>query len=468
MHVVVIGGGISGLAAAEELLRSDSRVRVTLIDAAATLGGMIGTERHDGYVIETGPDVLLAAKPAGIEFCARVGVGDRLQGTAPAGRAFVRRGTRLDRLPSGLSGLVPAETGPLLGSRLLRWSGKVRALAEPLVPRRRDGAEESVEAFVTRRLGREMYEWLVEPLLSGIFAGDGSRLSINAAFPQLKAWETQYGSLVRGARRRKPAPGSAFVSLPGGLAELVDATVATLCASGRTAIRSGTLVRSVGAAYGAQPVVVLDAGERLTADAVIVAASPAATAGLIHDEAPEAARLLTGMPASSVAIVTLGYDSASIRRPLDATGYVVPRADPGPVLACTWSSAKFPGRAPAGKALLRVFFGGGGREAAARQADDWLLAEARHEIETVLGASGDPELVRVVRWTDAMPQYTLGHRARVEAVREQVSRRPWLALAGNAYEGVGIPDCIRSGQRAARRVLDARTSGATEPIGAPA
>ena len=465
MHVVVIGGGISGLAAAEELLRADTRLRVTLLEAAPILGGIIQTERHDGYVIEAGPDVLLATKPAGVEFCARVGVADRLQGTAPAGRAFVRRGTSLYRLPSGLSGLVPAQAGPLLGSRLLSWRGKLRVLAEPIIPRRRDGGEESVEAFVVRRLGREMYDRLVEPLLSGIFAGDGSRLSIDAAFPHLRAWETEDGSLLRGARRRARVQASAFVTLPGGLGELVDAAAATLRASGRATIRSGSPVRSAGAAYGAPPVVLLETGEAVAADAVIIAASPAATAAIVRDDCPEAAALLAGIPTSSVAIITLGYDAASIPRALDATGYVVPRADSGPVLACTWSSAKFPGRAPSGKALLRVFLGGGGREAAARQSDDWLLAEARHEVATVLGASGEPELTRIARWTDAMPQYTLGHRARVEAIREQVSRRPWLALAGNACNGVGIPDCIRSGQLAARRVLAARAAAS---MGVPA
>lgn len=465
MHVVVVGGGISGLAAAEELLRSDSSLRVTLLEASPVFGGMIRTERYEGYILEEGPDVLLAAKPAGLDFCARVGVAGQLHGTAPAGRAFVRRGKSLHRLPAGLSGLVPAERGALLRSGLLSLSGRLRALAEPFIPPRRDGAEESVEEFVVRRSGREMYDWLVEPLLSGIFAGDGSRLSIDAAFPQLKAWETQYGSLLRGARRRERVPGSPFVSLPGGLGELVEAAAALLRASGRATLRSGAPVESVGAAYDAQPVVVLDTGEPVAADAVILAAGSAATALVLRRGAPEAAGLLASIPASSVAIVTLGYDSSCIRRPLDATGYVVPRADSGPVLACTWSSAKFPNRTPAGKALLRVFIGGGGREAAARQSDDWLLAVARHEVAAVLGASGEPDLVRIVRWTDAMPQYTLGHRARLDAIEAEVARRPWLALAGNAYVGVGIPDCIRSGQLAARRVLGGRLAGASASSG---
>jgi protoporphyrinogen/coproporphyrinogen III oxidase len=453
VHVVVVGAGISGLAAAEELLRSNAKATVTLLDSAPEIGGMIRTERYQGYLIERGPDVILAGKPAGVDFCARVGLGNRLQGTAPTGRAYVRRGRHLHRLPAGLSGLVPTQAGPLLRSSLISWPGKLRALAEPLVPARPDGPEESVEAFVVRRLGREMYEWLVEPLLSGIYAGEGSRLSIDAAFPQLRSWETQYGSLLRGARRREHPAGAAFVSLPGGLGELVEAAAAALRGTGRATMRTATGVRTIAATSGGVPVVITDAGEQLAADAVIVAASATGSAAVVRDAAPELADLLAAVPMSSVAIVTLAYDASAIRHVLDASGYVVPRADSGPVLACTWSSAKFPGRAPAGKALVRVFFGGGGREAAALQDDDSLLHQAQRELATILGASGDPELSRVVRWRDAMPQYTLGHRARVRSIAERVALVPWLALAGNALNGVGIPDCIHSGQLAARRVL---------------
>ncbi|HJP57496.1 MAG TPA: protoporphyrinogen oxidase [Gemmatimonadales bacterium] len=452
MRVAVVGGGISGLAAAEAVVRSHPSVAVTVLEAAGRLGGVIRTEHSEGYVIEHGPDALLAAKPAAAELCARVGLAGRLHGTTTGiGRAYVLREGRLRRLPSGMSGLVPARPAALLLARGLSWPARLRAALEPLMPRGHPLREESVEHFVVRRLGRGMYEDVVEPLLSGIHAGDGGTLSLDAAFPQLRALEQRYGSLARGARRVRPG-GSGFVSLRGGLGELVHALSGALEATGRVSLRTGAEVRKVHASdSGAR--LELASGDRVDADAVVVATAAAPMGRLVAGLSAAAAALLAQVRSSSVSIVTLGFPATAVRRPLDASGYVVPRRDGRPVLACTWSSVKFPGRAPAGRALFRVFIGGAGRADAAGGDDASLIGIARAELGSTLGATGIPELVRVARWRDAMPQYAVGHAHRMSRVRAELAGLPWLALAGNMWDGVGISDCIRSGERAAAEVL---------------
>jgi oxygen-dependent protoporphyrinogen oxidase len=468
-HVVVVGGGISGLSAAERLTREDAAVRVTVLEGAPRLGGPIQTERRDGFVLELGPDVVVASKPATRALCERLGIGHRLHGTNPAARgAYVLRGGRLHRLPPGLSGLMPTRLLPFIASGLLSPAGKTRVLAEPLVPGRVHGPEESVAEFVTRRLGREMYERLVEPLLTGIYAGDGTALSLAATFPQLAAMERSHGGLLRGVRaarvaaeaRAEPA-GSVFLSLPTGMHELVEALERRLAATGRVTIRRRTQVRAVepDGAGGAR--VRLADGETLEADAVVVATPAHAAAELLRDADVALAAELEGIPHTSTAIVTLAYDAASLPRRLDATGYVVPRVERREVMACTWSSTKFLGRAPADAALVRLFLGGAHHAHVVDEDETALVARARAELRETLGLEAAPRFSRVVRWERGMPQYHRGHRERVARVEARIAaRHGWLALAGNAYHGVGIPDCIRSGERAAERALAAVASGA--------
>jgi oxygen-dependent protoporphyrinogen oxidase len=463
-HVVIVGGGISGLSAAECLVRSDVAVRVTVLEGSSRLGGPIQTERRDGFVLELGPDVVVASKPAARALCERLGIGDRLHGTNPAARgAYVLRGGRLHRLPPGLSGLMPTRLLPFLASGLLSPLGKARALAEPLVPGRVHGPEESVAEFVSRRLGREMYERLVEPLLTGIYAGDGASLSLAATFPQLAAMERAHGGLLRGLRAARRAAesraepsSSAFLSLPTGMHELVEALERRLAASGRVTIRRRAEVRAVEADGTGGARVRLAAGEAIDADAVIVATPAHAAGALVRGaDAPLAAEL-DAIVHSSTAIVTLAFDAASLGRRLDATGYVVPRAERREVMACTWSSTKFLGRAPGDAALVRLFLGGSHHPAVVDEDDASLLARARAELRETVGVRADPRFVRVVRWPKGMPQYHRGHRERVARIEQRVeARHAWLSLAGNAYHGVGIPDCIRSGERAAERALAA-------------
>ncbi len=455
-HVLVVGGGISGLAAAESLVRGDARVRVTVVEAAARFGGIVGTERADGFVMERGPDVVVAAKPATRALAERLGIADRLTGTRVRG-AYVYRAGALRRLPAGLSGLMPTRLRPLATSRLLSVGGLLRVASEPW---RGGGAsvreqDESLETFVVRRLGREAYDRLVEPLLTGIYAGDGARLSLASTFPQLRQLEREHGSLLRGLRARAAvAPASdapPFLSFRGGMDELVEGLVRYLEGTGRVTLRAGVAARSLRAPRAAGPALTLADGTTLVGDAVVLALPARASAALLAPLDSMVARELLAIPHGSTATVTLAVAAADVPRALDATGYVVPRAEGRAALACTWASSKLEGRAPAGAALFRLFFGGARRPELAERDDAYLVGLARQELREVLRVTAAPRLVRVTRWLGAMPQYELGHAARVAAVEARVAALPWLAVAGNAFHGVGVPDCIRSGEAAAVR-----------------
>lgn len=452
-HVAVVGGGISGIAATERLMRAG--VRVTLLEAGDRLGGVIQSTRADGFVIEHGPDALLAAKPAAVELCERLGIANRLCGTTPGVRgAYVVRGSRLRPLPEGMSGMVPVRLSALLASRVLSPAGMLRAGIEPFIPARTHGGDESVAAFVTRRFGRELSRRLVEPLLAGIYAGDADRLGILGTFPVLREMERESGSVVRGLRRRAPSArtGPAFLSMPGGLAEIVEAAQRAFERSPQVEIRLGARVEGV--ALGPRVLARLADGSSVEADGVVMATPAHAASRLLAASAPALSDELGAIEHASVAIVTLAYGARDIPRELDATGYVVPRIEGREALACTWSSSKWQGRAPAGSVLLRIFLGGDGRREIVTRPDDALLAIARDEVARTLDARAEPVLMRVTRWLDATPQYTVGHVERVARIEHLAGEHPSLALAGNAYRGVGIPDCIRSGERAADALLE--------------
>ncbi len=463
-HVVVIGAGISGLTAAERL--GAGGLRVTVLEASDRLGGMIGTDRVGECLLERGPDVIVAAKPAARLLCERLGIGDRLRGTATRGGYVSRRG-RLRRLPQGLTGLMPSRLAPIATSGILSPLGLAQLALEPLRPRRRSDDDESIESFMTRRLGRETYERICEPLLAGIYSGAGTRLSMDATFPQLRAMEAAHGSLLAGLRARPISTSSPFLTLPNGLQELIDALAAAFRAMPHVDVRLHATVRSVRAAgrpaattggvpNGRPPgaIVELANGECLTADAVIVAAPASVAARLLAPADVALSAELSAIDHGSLATVTLAYPAAAVRRRLDGTGYVVPRTEGRPVLACTWVSSKHHGRAPADTALFRVFVGGARHTAVPALPDHTLLGIARAELRATLGVVAEPTLARTTRWLGAMPQYHLGHPERVARIDRRVSALPWLALAGNAYRGVGVPDCIASGERAAARVAE--------------
>jgi oxygen-dependent protoporphyrinogen oxidase len=448
--IFIVGGGISGLAAAYRLSRSLPDAAITLVEQEQRLGGKILTETYQGFLIEAGGDSFLSRKPRGIGLCAELGIAGRLFGRNPAhARSFVKRYGRLFPLPEGLSGLIPTNLSALADTPLISAAGQARLAQELELPPKPPGEDESVAAFAHRRLGRELFDQLVEPLLAGIYAGDASQLSLAATFPQLRQLELEYGSLLRGLQQQpRPAtesPYPPFVSLPNGVGELVKTLVAHLEG---VQIMTGAAVAAVSPAGGGYQVTLAD-GRQLPADALILTTPAFASARLLADFEPKVAEELAAIPYVSTATISLAYATADLHRPLDGYGYVIPAIENSDVLACTWSSSKWPDRAPAGYSLLRVYLGRYGRGDVLAQSDDTLLAMAVEELRQTLLLTAAPRFARLYRWPQAMPQYTLGHLERLAQIEAALAERPGLYLAGAAYRGVGIPDCIASGEAAA-------------------
>jgi len=461
---VVVGGGIAGLSAAYALRKRARAARedlqVTVLEAGPQWGGKIRTERVDGFVLEAGPDTFVSTKPWGVALCRDLGIEDRLQGADMARRkVYVLFHGRLVELPEGLAMMVPSRIGPMIRTPLLSPLGKLRLGLDFLLPPRSSEEDETLGGFISRRLGRQTYERLIEPLMSGIYAGDGDRLSLLSTFPYLRDWEQRHGSLARAALRqaRAAAPGnrrSIFLTPISGLGEIVEALLARLADED---LRLESSVTRIDRRHGGYTVH-LDAGEPLNADAVVVAPPAYAAAEMLHGLDSVLADLLAEIEYVSSATVSLAFRADDLPRPLDGHGYVIPRVEERPALACTWTSTKFPHRAPPGHALLRVFIGRAG------QMDDPDLDEAsltriaRDELAETLDIRSDPLVVRVARWPRSMPQYNLGHPERLRAIDARLQSLPGLRLAGAGYTGIGIPDCIRSGEQAAAEVFAARDS----------
>lgn len=460
-RIVVVGGGVTGLSAAyAALLRARELgrdVRVTVLESSPRFGGNLVTEHAGGFLLDGGPDSWVASKPQASALARELGLGGALVGTNEANRRYyiAWRG-RLHVVPEGLVLGVPTKLSALAWTRLFSWSGKMRMAMEPLVRARSAGSEadESIAEFARRRLGREAADRLVAPLLGGISAGDASDLSVASSFPQLVAMEREYGSLVRGmraARRAReaargdgPEP-SAFESLSGGVGGLVDALAERARASGavlqvRTSARA--LVRA-GRAWSLE----IDGGDPVAADAVLLAIPAHAAARLAGPLDEQLGRELGRLRSASTATVFLGYRRADVAHPLDGSGFLVPRAMGRPILAGTWVSSKWRGRAPEGHVLLRVFIGGPAADEALRGDAAELEAVARRELAGLMGVKAEPMFSRVFRFERASAQMRVGHAAALREVRRRLAAHgPGLRIAGGGYDGIGIPDCIRQGQ----------------------
>jgi oxygen-dependent protoporphyrinogen oxidase len=462
VRLVVVGGGVTGLAAAHravELARERGiAFDLTLIEARDRLGGTIASERADGFLVEAGPDSFLSEKPWALALCRRLGVEDRLVRTDDRFRkVFVWYGGRLHPLPDGFQLLAPTAMLPFATSSLFSLPGKLRMALDVVLPRG-GGDDESLGAFVRRRLGAEALERVAQPLVAGIYTADPDDLSLTATMPRFIELEKKDRSIILGLRRalrRAPLPGtsgarwSLFVTFAGGMEELITTLAARLPAG---AAVLGQRVRALERA-DARWRVTTDEGAVLEADRVILATEAHATARLTRYLDPSLATLLEEIPYSSAATLSLGYRRADVPHPLDGFGFVVPRSEGRALLAGTFSSVKYPGRAPEGHVLIRGFLGGMLNAAVLSEDDGALVARARAELRAALGITAEPVLTRLHRWPASMPQYRVGHLTRVETIERAAAALPGLALAGAAYRGVGIADCVRAGEAAAEHAL---------------
>ncbi len=463
-RIVVVGGGIAGLSAAYYAQKNIPNAHVTLIESASQWGGKITTNRvafDDGqFIIEGGPDTFLASKPWGVALCKELGLGEQLHGTNQNKKnTYVLNKGRLLPLPEGLAMMIPSDVPSILRSRLISWAGKTRMGLDFLLPAKNVNGDESLGSFVSRRLGREAYENLIEPLMSGIYAGDGDQLSLASTFPYLRDLEIKHGSLARGAiemRKKMNANGqkiqgsrSTFLTPTTGVAEIVEALVERL--KPKVDLRLNTRATSItrNLELGTWNVI-LDA-EKLDADGIILAAPAYISGQLLASFDPELRSALQSIPYASTATVSLAYRLSDVPRDLDGYGYVIPRREGRKALACTWTSTKFPHRAPEGYALIRVFVGRAGQDIPWDEGE--LLEAAKEELNLTLGITAEQLVSRVFMWDKAMPQYNLGHPEILKRIDTALEKHPGLVLAGNGYRGIGIPDCIHSGELAVERVL---------------
>lgn len=456
-RIVVVGGGISGLSAA--LALRDRGVEVVLVERDRRLGGVVRTDRMGGFLVEGGPDSLLSFKPAGLAMIDRLGLRGELVQTRPGGAGtFILHRARLVPLPEGMTMLVPTQYRAIATTPLLSTLGKLRMLLDLVVPSRRDDADESVGAFVRRRLGREVFENLAEPLVSGIYSGDADHLSVLSTMPRLRQAEREHGGIVRAAiaQRRAGATASGpgprltpFVTLAGGMGRLVEAMGDALAGCD---VRVGDAVVKVSRDDGEYRLAV-ESGDTLVADGVVLATPAQVSAGLLEPLAPELAAELRQIPYGSSVSVALGYAAESLAARA-GRGFLVPRSEQRVIRAVTWSSEKFDGRAPAGCALLRVVVGRPGEEWWRESTDAEVINRVRAELRDILGIDAAPVMTRVYRWMDAMPQYVVGHADRVARIDRLAAALPGIVLTGSALRGVGIPDGIAAGQAAADHLVD--------------
>ena len=473
-RIAVIGGGITGLAAAHRLMSTSDRIHATLFEASYRLGGIIRTEEADGFLMELGPDSFITNKPVGVQLCQEIGFADQLISTEKRfRRSLVLRNGKPMPIPEGFQLTVPANLWSVITSPVLSLTGRLRLLAEAFIPGRSTDDDETLKSFVTRRFGRQVFERLVQPLVGGIYTADPSRMSLKATLPRFLEMERTHGSVIRAARAQRKAGRAAtiesddsssdsgaryglFTTASSGLGSLVASIEQWLKNRGRVTFRTGCEVTEI------HPDAETETGWTLklrsapseSFDAVIVTLPTFLAAKLMERPAlQELASALNGIEYASSAIVLSAHRLADFAHPMDAFGLVIPAIEKRNILAVSFSSRKFANRAPEGHVLLRTFVGGAMQPELLQSDDDAISAMVNDELRQIFGMSADPMFSEVVRYHNAMPQYHLGHLDRVARIVALQSRFPGLQLAGNAFHGVGIPDSIASGRDAADRIV---------------
>jgi oxygen-dependent protoporphyrinogen oxidase len=468
---VVVGAGISGLACARRLVELGRAAggpppEILLLEAGPRPGGVISTEERDGFLIEGGPDCFITDKPWAVDLCRRLGLEGELLGTNPdLRRSFVWKRGRLLPIPEGFYLLAPARVVPFMTSPILSPAGRLRVACEVLLPRRPAPEDESLASFVRRRFGRQALEWLAQPLVAGIYNADPEELSLRATFPRFLEMERRHRSVILGLLRARRAAGAGAASGPGaapgagtsgaryglfatlrrGLGDLVGRLAAGLPTG---TLRTGAAAAAIERAGppGAPWILRTAGGEALAARGVVLALPAPAAAALLRAFDPALADALAGIRYGGAATVNLAYDRRDVPHRFRGFGFVVPRAERRALVACTVSSLKFAGRAPEDGLLLRAFLPCPDRDAADPER---LEAAARRELRDLLGIAAAPRLARVFAYPGALPQYTVGHLRRVATIETRLRAHPGLLLAGNGLRGIGLPDCVRSGEQAA-------------------
>ncbi len=466
--IIVIGGGIAGLAAAHRLMELNNErsldLEVLLLEASPRLGGTIATEQVGDFLVEAGPDSFITEKPWALRLCERLGLTSRLVSTQAAYQKIhvVHRG-KLVALPKGFFLLAPTRLWPFVQTPLFSWRGKLRMASELVLPRGKIDGDESLGSFVRRRFGNEALERVAQPLVSGIYASDPDKLSLGATMPRFKEMERAQRSVIwamwseqrRRARNHQTGSGarwSLFVTLAGGMREFVDA-IAQRLPEGCVRVKS-PVTNIIHKASKKTWQVTIGCDESLDADGVILATPAFRSGELLASVAQDTADQLKQIASASTATVSLAYRRTDFPRSLDSFGFVVPAIEQRKIMACTFSSLKYLGRAPESHVLLRAFVGGSLQPELYQDDDATMVKNVREELAGLLGVKAQPLFTRIWRHPNSMPQYHVGHEMRVQRIETALRKLPGLALAGSAYHGVGISDCVRTGEEAAEKVLN--------------
>jgi oxygen-dependent protoporphyrinogen oxidase len=470
-HVVIIGGGVAGLGAAFKIRRAANEgadVTFTLVEKDPRLGGKLQTEKVGDFIVDGGSDAFIAQKPAVMRVAKLAGFDqDRMPSDESRKKTLILKKGRLIEMPDGVMQFAPTKFVPFATTRLFSWPGKLRAGMDLFIPKKKVPAgqlnDETLESLVKRRMGQEILDRLAEPLVGGVHASDPALMSLAATFPNLLEMEQKHGNLILGflaqrkaaeaMKKKYPAdpknPRTFFNTFKEGMQELPEGMAD---AAGRERIRVGvsaTRLEKLGDGWRVH----LSTGEALDADAVIIATEGWAAADLTATVSPELSALIATIPHSSSATVSMGFDTDDLGFSLDAFGVLCPGVEDRSLMAATYSSTKWTNRAPKGKALLRGFVGGPHNQAIMDKSDEELIAIVRSEFRSILGLKVEPIFARVYRWINGMPQYTMGHLGRVDQIEAAVAAIPTLGVGGGSYRGVGIANCIESGEAAATKVL---------------
>ena len=463
--IIIIGGGIAGLATAYRIQRKISEgadLECVLLEGSDRFGGKISTEKSDGFVIERGPDSFISQKPAAIQLCKQLGLEDRLTGTNPnSPNTFVYTGGKLMTMPDGLSLMIPTKFLPFALTPLFSLPGKIRMALDLLIPRKEGDSDESLASFVRRRMGEEALSKMAEPMLAGIYASDPEKMSIGSTFPMFVETERKYRSLIIGMLARKKAmlmnsskhpttSYSLFMTLKDGLGEMVDAVIKK---SPNVQFKSGAKVAALEKKEDGWHAKLED-GWECQADAIILATPAAITSKILYPIAPDSAELLNRIHYVTTATVTLGYKKEGFSHSLDGFGFVVPKAEGCSILACTWTSSKFPHRAPEGHVMLRCYLGGAIQEEIAEKDSETLEKLVRDDLQKIMGIKETPVFCKVFQNHKSNVQYHVNHSERIDAIMENLKNFPGLFLTGSAYHGIGIPDCIQDGNQTAESVFE--------------